>query len=243
MRIYFRPIKALIIFIIGIISFPRFRYLNSLTFKGVDVFKNLPSTNVLFVSNHQTYFADIIAMLHIMCASKWGFKKLPYFPIYLFWPEIKVKFIAAEETMKKGGLLPLIFILAGSISVKRTWRSKGENVQRKADPNDTNKINEALSEGWVITFPQGTTRSFAPGRKGTAVMIQNHSPTVVPIVINGFRRAFDRKGFFLKKRKTALSITFKEPLSFDNTSNTDDILNQVMESIEQTNSYFPSKTT
>ena len=68
------------------------------------------------------------------------------------------------------------------------------------NPNDTENIKIALEDGWVITFPQGTTRSFKPVRKGTAHIIKQHKPIVVPIVIDGFRRSFDRKGLFVKKK-------------------------------------------
>jgi hypothetical protein len=36
-----------------------------------------------------------------------------------------------------------------------------------------------------ITF-QGTTKSFKPVRKGTAHIIKEHRPIVVPIIIDGF---------------------------------------------------------
>ncbi len=53
----------------------------------------------------------------------------------------------------------------------------------------------------VITFPQGTTKSFKPVRKGTAHIIKQYKPIVVPIVIDGFRRSFDRKGLRTKKER------------------------------------------
>jgi hypothetical protein len=53
------------------------------------------------------------------------------------------------------------------ITVERTWRAKGVDVTEKRDvnPNDTKNIKIALKDGWVITFPQGTTKSFKPVRK------------------------------------------------------------------------------
>lgn len=240
MNILLKILKALVIFIVGWISFWRFRYLNRLSFSGTVVLKNLPKKNVLFVSNHQTYFADIVGMLHIMSAVKWGCKKLPLIPYYLFWPELNVTFIAAEETMKGSGIIPKIFTLAGAISVKRTWRTKGADIQRNVDPKDTEKIAEALAKGWVITFPQGTTRAYSPGRKGTAVLIHQHNPIVIPVVINGFRRAFDRKGFLLKKRNTKLTIAYKFPMEIKTSNTIDDTLEQVMEAIEQSSSSYKS---
>ena len=58
--------------------------------------------------------------------------------------------------------------------------------------NDTENIRIALEDGWVITFPQGTTTPFKPIRRGTAHIIKTYKPVVVPIVIDGFRRSFDK---------------------------------------------------
>ena len=46
-------------------------------------------------------------------------------------------------------------------------------------------IKKALDDGWVITFPQGTTTPFKPIRRGTAHIIKTYKPIVVPIVIDG----------------------------------------------------------
>jgi len=58
-------------FIVGIITFPGFAIINKIKITGTEHLKNLPKRNVLFVSNHQTYFADVIMFLHIFCAVKW----------------------------------------------------------------------------------------------------------------------------------------------------------------------------
>ena len=73
-------------------------------------------------------------------------------------------------------------------------------------PGDTNKIEKALNKSWVITFPQGTTKPFAPGRRGTAHIIKENRPVVVPVVINGFWRAFNKKGLQFKKKGSLLSV-------------------------------------
>ena len=145
-------------------------------------------------------------------------------------------FVAAEETMK-AGILPKLLGFAGAISIKRTWREAGKNIKRKVDVKDTENIERALNAGWVITFPQGTTRAFADGRKGTAHIIKNYNPIVVPIVINGFRRAFDKKGLFLKVKGTALQVTVKQPLELDYSDNVDNILHKVMDAIEQSEKF------
>ena len=50
----------------------RYRGFNKLKIEGSDIIKNLPDKNVLFISNHQTYFADVVAMLHVFNASLSG---------------------------------------------------------------------------------------------------------------------------------------------------------------------------
>ena len=139
------------------------------------------------------------------------------------------------------GLLPKILAYAGAISVERTWRSKGKDVTEKRDvnPNDTENIRIALEDGWVITFPQGTTKSFKPVRKGTAHIIKQHRPIVVPIVIDGFRRSFDKKGLRMKKKGILQSFIIKEPLNIDYENDSiDEIVEKVEYAIEQHPSFL-----
>jgi 1-acyl-sn-glycerol-3-phosphate acyltransferase len=210
---------------------------NKIKISGTEYLKQLPKQNVLFVSNHQTYFADVMAFLHIFCAVKWRKINKLGLPYYLLNPFVNVNFVAAEETMKDN-LLTKFFTLAGAITIKRTWRAGGKDIKREVDSNDYTKIYEALKKRWVITFPQGTTKPFAPGRKGTAHIIKEMNPLVVPVVINGFWRAFNRKGLKFKKKGTVLSVQFKEPIHFDTSLTIDEILDQVMDAIEQSTQFM-----
>ncbi|MGN6248425.1 MAG: lysophospholipid acyltransferase family protein [Ginsengibacter sp.] len=229
--------KSLVYFIIGVFSYPGIAIINKLKITGTENIENLPKRNVLFVSNHQTYFADVITMLHIFCAVKWGRKNKLGFPIYLLNPFTNVNFVAATETMRKT-LLSRFFTWGGAITVKRTWNKGGTEVRRGLDPGDTRKISHALEKNWVITFPQGTTKAFAPGRKGTAFIIKHHNPVVVPVVISGFRLAFDKKGLKLRKRGTLLSVHFKEPMKFSENESIEQILEKVMDAIEQSKKFM-----
>jgi 1-acyl-sn-glycerol-3-phosphate acyltransferase len=230
-------VKGPVYSLVGFATWPGLQVVNNTQIEGMEHLRNLPHNNVLFVSNHQTYFADVITFMHILCARKWGKNNRLGLPFYLLWPFTRVKFIAAEETLKSS-LLTRLFSLAGAISVKRTWRAQGQEVKRNRDENDTQKIDEALSKNWVITFPQGTTKPFAPGRKGTAHIIKNNRPIVVPVVINGFWRAFDKKGLRFKKKGSTLSVRIKEPLQIDYDAPADTILEQVMDAIEQSKQYM-----
>ena len=230
-------VRKVVYAVVGVASYPGLMMVNRLSINGTEHLKNLPRNNVLFVSNHQTYFADVITFLHIFCAVKWGKDNRLGIPYYLLNPFTRVNYVAAEETMK-GSWISRLFALAGALTVKRTWRAEGQEVRRNLDPSDTRKIQRALSKNWVITFPQGTTKPFAPGRKGTAFIIKENKPVVVPVVISGFWRAFNKKGLKFKKRGSALSVTFKEPLDIDYDAPTEKIMDKVMDAIEQSKEYM-----
>jgi 1-acyl-sn-glycerol-3-phosphate acyltransferase len=88
-------------------------------------------------------------------------------------------------------------------------------VNRQVKFSDISNIGKALDDGWVITFPQGTTTPWKPLRKGTAHIIKKYRPIVVPVVIDGFRRSFDKKGLRVKKKGILQSMQIKEPLDID----------------------------
>jgi 1-acyl-sn-glycerol-3-phosphate acyltransferase len=208
--------------------------------EGSEILKDLPDTNVLFISNHQTYFADVVAMFHVFNASLSGRTDSIKNVGYIWQPKMNLYYVAAKETMESG-ILPRILGYVGAITVERTWREKGKDVteKREINPNDTENIKIALADGWVITFPQGTTKSFKPVRKGTAHIIMQHRPIVVPIVIDGFRRSFDKKGLFMKKKGILQSFIIKEPLVIDYDKDTiEDIVEKIEFAIEQHPSFL-----
>ncbi|MBK8556005.1 MAG: 1-acyl-sn-glycerol-3-phosphate acyltransferase [Lewinellaceae bacterium] len=207
------PFKRLLTGILGLATYSGLNIVNRTKVEGAHYLLDLPKNNVLFVSNHETYFADVFAMYHIFSSVKWRFRNINI-PIYLLFPRVKSYYIAAEETMKKGWL-PRLFSYAGAVTVKRNWRQAGQEVTRGADVQAPTKIVKALSFGWVITFPQGTTELGAPVRKGTAHLIKTLKPTVVPVYIEGFREAFDKKGLRIRNRGSKLLVRFSEPIQFD----------------------------
>lgn len=222
----------------GCLSHRRYRGFNQLQVEGSEVIRQLPQKNVLFVSNHQTYFADVVAMLHVFYASLSGRIDSIKNVGYLWSPKLNIYFIAAKETMK-AGLLPRILAYAGSISIERTWRANGQDVNRQVKMSDISNIGKALDDGWVITFPQGTTTPFKPLRKGTAHIIKKYNPIVVPIVIDGFRRSFDKKGIRIKKRGILQSLEIKNPLEIDyENESVDSIIEKIQYAIEQHPSFL-----
>ena len=231
-------IKKMLIRILGVISHGRYRNFNNLQIEGSEVLRNIPENNVLFISNHQTYFADVAAMFHVFNASLKGRDDSIKNIGYIWNPKLNLYYIAAGETMRSG-ILPKIFAYSGSVSIDRTWRSAGENVNRQVKMSDISNISKALDDGWVITFPQGTTTPFKPIRRGTAHIIKTYKPTVVPIVIDGFRRSFDKKGLMIKKRNVLQSMVIKEPLKIDyENDEISDIVTKIEYAIEQHPSFL-----
>mgnify|MGYP000048751066 FL=1 len=68
---HIRIFRSLIYGIVGLFTYPGLALFNKLNIEGTEHLEQLPKQNVLFVSNHQTYFADVITFVHIFCAVKW----------------------------------------------------------------------------------------------------------------------------------------------------------------------------
>lgn len=231
-------VKKWIIRILGVLSHRRFNKFNKLIIEGSEVIKSLPENKVLFVSNHQTYFADVTAMIHVFNASLSGRVDSIKNVGYLWQPKMNIYFIAAKETMRSG-LFPRILAYAGSVSIDRTWRAKGEQVNRQVKMSDISNIGKALDDGWVITFPQGTTTPYKPIRRGTAHIIKKYKPIVIPIVIDGFRRSFDKKGIRIKKKNILQSMEIKKSLDIDyDNDSIENIVKKIEHAIEQHPSFL-----
>jgi 1-acyl-sn-glycerol-3-phosphate acyltransferase len=216
-------VKKWIIRILGVLSHRRF-----------NKFEN----KVLFVSNHQTYFADVTAMIHVFNASLSGRVDSIKNVGYLWQPKMNIYFVAAKETMRSG-LFPRILAYAGSVSIDRTWRAKGEQVNRQVKMSDISNIGKALDDGWVITFPQGTTTPYKPIRRGTAHIIKKYKPIVIPIVIDGFRRSFDKRGIRIKKKNILQSMEIKKSLDIDyDNDSIENIVKKIEHAIEQHPSFL-----
>ena len=229
-------LKKWLIRYMGFMTHRRYRGFNKLKIEGSEIIKSLPDKNVLFISNHQTYFADVVAMLHVFNASLSGRIDSIKNVGYLWKPKLNIYYVAAKETMK-AGILPRILAYAGSVSIERTCRENGMDVNRQVKMSDISNIGVALNDGWVITFPQGTTKPFKPVRKGTAHLIKHYKPKVIPIVIDGFRRSFDKKGLMIKKKGILQSMIIKNPLEIDYDNES---LESIMEKIEYAIEQHPS---
>jgi 1-acyl-sn-glycerol-3-phosphate acyltransferase len=229
-------LKKWLIRYMGFMTHRRYRGFNELHIEGSEVIKNLPENKVLFISNHQTYFADVVAMFHVFNASLSGRIDSIKNVGYLWNPKLNIYYVAAKETMKASPLSRLL-AYAGSVSIERTWREAGHDINRPVKFSDISNIGKALDDGWVITFPQGTTKPFKPIRKGTAHIIKKYKPIVIPIVIDGFRRSFDKKGILIKKKGILQSMLIKPPLEVDYDK---DSIETIVEKIEYAIEQHPS---
>ncbi|WBU89610.1 lysophospholipid acyltransferase family protein [Cellulophaga omnivescoria] len=231
-------LKKWLIRVAAVITHRRYKGFNKLEIEGSQILRDLPDKGVLFVSNHQTYFADVVAMFHVFNASLSGREDNIKNIGYIWKPKLNMYYVAAAETMKKS-LLTKILAYAGSISIQRTWRADGQDVKRQVKMSDISNIGTALEDGWVITFPQGTTTPWKPLRKGTAHIIKKYKPIVVPVVIDGFRRSFDKKGLRVKKKGILQSMVIKEPLDIDYENDSfESIIDRLGHAIEQDPSYL-----
>ena len=61
---------------------------------------------------------------------------------------------------------------------------------------------------------------------------------VIPVVIQGFWRAFNKKGLKFKKKGVQLSVTFKPALQIDYDAPAEKILEQIMDAIEQSKKFM-----
>ena len=122
-------IKRLIIRILGPLTYRRYRGFNHLQIEGSEIIRTLPDRGVLFISNHQTYFADVIAMYHVFNASLHGRVDSLKNISYIWNPKLNLYYVAASETMR-AGLLPKILAYVGAVQVSRTWREKGKEIRR-----------------------------------------------------------------------------------------------------------------
>ena len=120
---------------------------------------------------------------------------------------------------------------AGAVLVQRSWRDSGESVSREIRSEDPDNIKLALEDGWVITFPRGTTDNTKPIRKGTAHIIKSNTPLVVPIKISGFNNVFQRNGLKVINRKKEFSIEIMKPLRKDITNSSIEQITSDLETI------------
>ena len=225
-------LKKILIIIIGLLTHNKFYRIKKVNINGTENIPKNKKNNVLFISNHQTYFLDAIGIIHVLNSTLNGNTDNIDNLSYIFKPKLNTYYLAAKETMKSG-ILPKILSYTGAVLVERTWRKNGKNINRPINNHDINNINKAIKHGWVITFPQGTTDSKGRIRKGTSHIIKKNQPIVIPIRIENFNKRFEKKSLKVKNPSKSISICFKEPLKINYKIDTiDDITIKVKKSLE-----------
>lgn len=142
-------------------ALPYFALLNSVRVRGASLLHRLPRRNVVFLSNHQTYFLEAVA-----------FFDLVYVRHQFDFEDPVLRFSAAEETMKKN-LFTSLLARAGSVTLRRSFRDAGGDTSRPVDTLGAAKVEKAIRTGWLLHFPAGTTRKGAPLRAGVARILHN----------------------------------------------------------------------
>lgn len=176
-------------------TLPYFRLLNRVHATGDGIIDSLPRKNVVFLSNHMTYFLEAIA-----------FFDLVYVRHALPLENPLMRFSAATETMQKN-LLTQLFTKAGGVTFRRSFREGGKDVKRGADFEGIAKVEEAIANGWLLHFPSGTTQRGAPLRPGVAQLLHRTKAVAVPVRVDGFRELLLHKqipGKVLRKCHLAL---------------------------------------
>jgi len=154
---------------------PYFRLLNRVHVTGDGIIDALPRRNVIFLSNHMTYFMEAFALFDLV-----------YVRHHLPLENPFMRFSAATETMKQN-LLTQLFTKAGGVTFRRSFREGGKDVKRGADFEGIAKVEEAIADGWLLHFPAGTTQKGAPLRPGVAQLLHRTKAVAVPVRVDGFR--------------------------------------------------------
>ncbi len=157
-------------------TLPYFRLLNQVHIEGDELLGRLPRRNVVFLSNHQTYFLEAIAFFDLVYVRQ----QMPF-------ERPLLRFSAAEETMRKN-LLTVVMRLAGSVTFRRSFRDGGDEVSRPVDLDGVGRLREAIQNGWLLHFPAGTTKPGAPLRSGVARILHSTRAVAVPVRVDGFRK-------------------------------------------------------
>lgn len=157
-------------------TIPYFRLLNRVRVTGDAIIEKLPRKNVVFLSNHQTYFMEAMAIFDVVYVRH----RLPLENPFM-------RFSAATETMKQNPLTKL-FTKAGGVTFRRSFREGGQEVKRAVDFEGVAKVEEAIANGWLLHFPAGTTQKGAPLRPGVAQLLHRTKAVAVPVRVDGFRR-------------------------------------------------------
>src|SRR5829696_3227727 len=92
----YKLVRKIVYAIVGLFSYPGIAIINKLKISGTEHIAKLPTRNVLFVSNHQTCFADVITFLQIFCAVKCRNKNRLVVTYYLLNPFTSVYYVVAE---------------------------------------------------------------------------------------------------------------------------------------------------
>ncbi|RYX98625.1 1-acyl-sn-glycerol-3-phosphate acyltransferase [bacterium] len=177
-----------------------FFILNRTTIKGRN---NIPkqTKNVLFASNHTSYAFDSYFIGIIACVPRAFFKgfSLPYHP-------------TSYQHYYANKFMTFVCSHMRCIPVKRKWKNEGGLGEQagKFDEEGVNLTLEALKQGTVIYFPEGTRTkdgSIGEGKAGSGMLPYETRATVVPVRIENVNK--------LPAIGLKLKVTYGKPIYLD----------------------------
>ena len=99
--------------------------------------------------------------------------------------------------------------------------------------------NALINYNYLLNIPMNEKFITSGPQKRMNNLIKTFKPIVVPIVIDGFRRSFDKKGIRIKKKDILQSMEIKKPLDIDyDKYSVEEIIEKIEYAIEQHSSFL-----
>lgn len=184
-----------------------FFVLNKTTIIGKE---NIPkrTKNILFASNHTSYGFDSFFIGIMACVPRAFFRGfyLPYHP-------------TAYEHYYANKLLTFLCAEMRCIPVKRKWKREGGLTEKAGefDNEGMDKSIEALREGLVIYFPEGTRSkdgTIGEGKPGAGMLPYETRATVIPVRIENVDKLWKKGAKFITMGLN-LKVTYGKPIYMD----------------------------
>lgn len=198
--------------------------------KNKELIQELPNENVLVVMNHTTYYMEAVAFMFHLWKEEGNTKTLSN----------KFNPVVEFNSLKKKGANPWrefvngVARKMGMIYVRRQ-NDKKVNGDGRKQYNDTafDEIYSTLDKGWVLFFPQGTTKKNAPLKPGILKIIQKKNPTIILIKTSNFAEVYGKKGVFPQKEsKEQLGIELKRIIKDPMSLAQNDLLKLISEELD-----------
>lgn len=154
----FKLVRKIVYAIVGLFSWPGLAIINKLKISGTEHLEGLPKQNVLFVSNHQTYFADVITFLHIFCAVKWGKGESPWHSL-LFIESIHAGKLCSSRANYEGKLDQPAFYTGRCTDSQANLECRSKGDSQRSRPIGYKKDNKGAKQQLGDHFSAGNNQT------------------------------------------------------------------------------------